>query len=139
MHDPLYHPDPRLRVAANLADAPLHLIEAMIIRLEIYASSNKPRGSVQGFPIAAVAAHWDWPAEGLERVYAALKRVGWINQAELVAPPKVHIRDLVPTSGPLPTRRGVPTPARLCEDVTGELMGDPAPGRSALAAAKARA
>ncbi len=71
----------KLAKAANLADAALHLVEAMVVRLEVYASSNKPIGSVRGFPVAAVAAHWDLSVERLERIYAALKHpdVRWID------------------------------------------------------------
>ncbi len=131
MQDSLYHPD--WRQVANLADVPLYMLEAAIIRLEIFAASAQPRGSVRGFPIAAVAAHWDLPVERLERIHAALKNCGWIDKGERVAPPKISIRELVPTNGRLITRRA-PTPAPRCEDVTAEFCGDPAPGRSALAA-----
>lgn len=47
------------------------------------------------------------------------------------------VRELVPVNGPLTTRRS-PTAAHLCEDVTGELMHDPPPQRSALAQHMAR-
>ncbi len=48
------------------------------------------------------------------------------------------VRELVPANARLTTRRS-PSPAQLCEDVTGELMGDPPPHRSALAGYRPRA
>ncbi|MGD0333926.1 MAG: hypothetical protein ABSA90_11815 [Xanthobacteraceae bacterium] len=63
------------------------LIEALVIRLEVFANANLPRGSLEGFSLAALAAYWDLPNEDeLARVYAALKHpdVGWIDQDHLV-------------------------------------------------------
>ncbi len=135
VHEQLYHPD--WRQVANLADVPLFLLEAAIIRLEVFASSNKPIGSVRGFPIEALAAHWDLPLERLQRIFAALKNEGWIDKAESVPRPKILIRELLPVSGRLTMRRNA-TPAALCQDLSAGILGDPVPARSALAAAKAR-
>jgi hypothetical protein len=170
--------DLRWRLVARVAAAPLNIVEALVVRLEVFASSNKPRGSIEGFSISALAAHWDVAEETLARVWAALSRpdIGWIDQGYLVtfwdrnpdtedptaaerqrrfrarrkearaamlaaspppAPPRPSVRERVPANGPLVARR-VAVPPELCSDMTAELMGDPAPDRSALAHSERR-
>lgn len=75
------------RLVARMAGAPLHLVEAMVLRLDLYASANRPRGSVEGFSIAALAAYWAMPNDDvLARIYAAFEHpdIGWIDQDHVV-------------------------------------------------------
>jgi hypothetical protein len=78
--------DPRLRLAAKIAGAPLYLVEAFVQRLDMFASANTPRGSLEGLSIEALAEHWTVREELLARLYAALEepRVGWIDQDYVV-------------------------------------------------------
>ncbi|MCC6172044.1 MAG: hypothetical protein IT481_08450 [Gammaproteobacteria bacterium] len=79
--------DTRWRLVARMSGAPQHIVEAFVVRLDIYASANRPRGSVDGFNVVALAAHWNLPSEEqLARIYAALEhpQVGWIDQDQIV-------------------------------------------------------
>ncbi len=79
--------DVRWRLVSRMSGAPLHLVEAFMVRLELFASAARPRGSVEDFNIAALAAHWNLPNdETLGRIYAALEHesVGWIDQDRIV-------------------------------------------------------
>ncbi len=73
--------DPRLRLAGQLAGAPLYLVEAFVQRLDAFASGNTPRGSIEGFSIEATALHWGVREELLARLYAALEdpKIGWVD------------------------------------------------------------
>jgi hypothetical protein len=79
--------DLRWRLVARVAAAPLALVEAVIVRLETFASANRPRGSIEGFSIQALAAHWDVDDDVLARIWAALSRldVGWLDQGYVVS------------------------------------------------------
>jgi hypothetical protein len=112
--------DPHWRLIARISSAPLSLIEAVVVRASAFASGNNPRGSIEGFSIAALAHHWDVDEEVLARVWRTLER------------DRKSVCDLVPVNGPLTARRA-PVPAQRCEDVTARLMGDPSPNRAALA------
>jgi hypothetical protein len=79
--------DVRWRLVARMAGAPQHLVEAFVLRLEIVASANTPRGSLDGLNIPALAAHWNLSSdEQLGRIYAALEHpeVGWIDQDTVI-------------------------------------------------------
>ena len=79
--------EPRWRLVARMAGSPQHLVEAFVIRLDAFANTNTPRGSLEGFSIAALSAHWNLSNdEVLGRIYAALEHpdVGWIDQDFLV-------------------------------------------------------
>lgn len=79
--------DVRWRLVARMSGAPQHMIEAFVVRLDIFASANKPRGSLDGFNLAALAAHWNLASgDQLARIYAALEHpdVGWIDQEYVV-------------------------------------------------------
>lgn len=79
--------DTRWRLVARMAGAPQHLVEIFVLRLEIFASANTPRGSLDGLNIPALAAHWNLSSdEQLARIYAALEHpeVGWIDQEHVV-------------------------------------------------------
>jgi hypothetical protein len=75
------------RLVARMAGAPLHLVEIVVLRLDLFASKNRPRGSLDGFSIAALAARWNMANDDmLARIYAALEHpdIGWIDQDHLV-------------------------------------------------------
>jgi hypothetical protein len=79
--------DKTWRLVARMAGAPLHLVEVFVLRLDLHANTARPRGSLDGFSIAALAAHWGIANdEVLARIYAALEHpnVGWIEQDHLV-------------------------------------------------------
>lgn len=79
--------DIRWRLVARMSGSPQHLVEAFMVRLEVFASANDPRGSLDGFNIPALAAHWNLANdEQLARIYAAMEHpdVGWIDQDYLV-------------------------------------------------------
>jgi hypothetical protein len=79
--------DKRLRLVARRAGIMLPIVEAFVDRLDDYANQNTPRGSVEGFSIEALAAHWSMPNEDvLARIYAALESpdIGWIDQDHIV-------------------------------------------------------
>ena len=78
--------EPRWRLVARMSGAPVHLVEAFVVRLDVFASGNRPRGSLEGFSVAALAAQWNIANdEVLARIYAALEEpeVGWIEQDHL--------------------------------------------------------
>lgn len=75
------------RLAARMSGAPLHLVEAFVLRLDLHASAAKPRGTLDGFSIPALAAHWGTANDDvLARIYAALEHpdIGWIEDDHLV-------------------------------------------------------
>lgn len=75
--------DTRWRLVARMARAPQHVVEGFVLRLEIFASANRPRGSIEGFSIPALAAHWGLTSDDvLARIYAALEHpeIGWLDQ-----------------------------------------------------------
>jgi hypothetical protein len=79
--------DKRLRLVARRVGAMLPVVEAFIDRLDDFANQNTPRGSVEGFSIEALAAHWSLPNEDvLARIYAELEtpEIGWIDQDFIV-------------------------------------------------------
>lgn len=83
LHHKLYD-DTALRLVAQRAGVPLHLVEAFVLRLEIFASANHPRGQIAGFNVAALSAHWSLPnVDVLGRIYAQLEEIGWIEQDAL--------------------------------------------------------
>lgn len=73
-------------LVAEMAGSERARVEAFVWRLEIYASTNRPRGSLDGFNIKALAAAWRVPAEELVRIYEALgdADVGWIEDDVIV-------------------------------------------------------
>jgi hypothetical protein len=75
------------RLVARMSGAPLPFVKLFVIELEVYASANERRGSVEGFSIPALAADWSLPGdEQLGRIYAALEHpeVGWLDQDFIV-------------------------------------------------------
>jgi hypothetical protein len=79
--------DPRLRLVARMAGAPLPMVESFVDRLDDFASENAPRGSLEGFSIAVLATHWSLPNDDiLARIYAALEhpKIGWIEQDHVI-------------------------------------------------------
>jgi len=79
--------DKRLRLVARRTGAMLPVVEAFVDRLQDFANQNTPRGSVEGFSIEALAAHWSLANEDvLGRVYVALEspEIGWIDQDFIV-------------------------------------------------------
>lgn len=68
-------------LVAEMAASERARVEAFVWRLEIYASTNRPRGSLEGFNLRALAAAWRIEADELARIYAALEDVdvGWIE------------------------------------------------------------
>ena len=73
-------------LVADIAQCSRERVEALVWRLEVYASTNRPRGSIEGFNIRALAASWRCPHEELARVFAALEDVdvGWIEDDVIV-------------------------------------------------------
>jgi len=73
-------------LVAEIANCSRERVEALVWRLEVYASTNRPRGSIEGFNIRALAASWRCPHEELARVLAALEDVdvGWIEDEVIV-------------------------------------------------------
>ena len=78
--------DFRWSLVAKRANAPLPLVEAVVIRLENHANRSKPRGYVGDFSAEALAARWNVEADAIGRIYAELERsdIGWIDQDQLV-------------------------------------------------------
>jgi len=79
--------DKKWRRVARMAGAPLHLVEAFVLRLDLHASAATPRGSLDPFVVEDLAAHWGLANEDvLGRIYAALEHpdIGWIDQDHLV-------------------------------------------------------
>jgi hypothetical protein len=77
---------PEWGLAAAIADVPQHLIEALVGRLEAYASSNTPRGYVGDYNLAALAVTWRCDDATIVAAYEALAddQVGWIAQGHVV-------------------------------------------------------
>lgn len=73
-------------LVADMAGSTRPLVEALVWRLENYASTNRPRGTVTGFPLRAIAATWRCDADELARVFAALEHpdVGWLEDDVIV-------------------------------------------------------
>jgi hypothetical protein len=73
-------------LVADMAGCSRERVEAFVWRLEIYASTNRPRGSVEGFNVKALAASWRCPADDLARIFAALEDVDvmWIEDDVIV-------------------------------------------------------
>lgn len=78
--------DNRWALVAKRANAPLPIVEAVIVRLENHANRSRPRGYVGDFSIEGMAARWNTEADVIARVYAELERsdIGWIDQEQLV-------------------------------------------------------
>lgn len=78
---------PLWRLVARMAGAPVPHVKLLVVELDLYASENVPRGSVEGFNVAALAADWGLASDDqLARIYAALEHpeVGWIDQDFIV-------------------------------------------------------
>lgn len=73
-------------LVAEMAHSSRAVVEAFITRLEVHANNNKPRGSVEGFNVAALAITWRHDRDELARIYAALEHhdIGWIDQDHIV-------------------------------------------------------
>lgn len=79
--------DKRLRLVALRSGAMLPVVEAFVDRLDDYANQYTPRGSVFGFSIEELAAHWGLDDdELLARIYAVLEspEIGWIHDDFIV-------------------------------------------------------
>lgn len=78
--------DNRWALVAFRTKAPLPLVEALIVRLEVHANKSHPRGYVGDFSIEGMAARWNVDAELVARVFAELERpdIGWIDQEQVV-------------------------------------------------------
>ncbi len=78
--------DFRWSLVARRANAPLPLVEAVLIRLENHANRSRPRGYVGDFSAEGLAARWNVDAETVARIYAQLEAsdIGWIDQDQLV-------------------------------------------------------
>lgn len=78
---------PLWRLVARMAGAPLPYVKLLVVELDLYASENTPRGSVEGFNVAALAADWGLAGDDqLARIYLALEHpeVGWLDQDFIV-------------------------------------------------------
>jgi hypothetical protein len=78
--------DFRWSLVAKRANAPLPLVEAVLIRLENHANRSRPRGYVGDFSAEGLAARWNVDADTIARIYAQLEAsdIGWIDQDQLV-------------------------------------------------------
>ena len=78
--------DFRWSLVAKRANAPLPLVEAVLIRLENHANRSRPRGHVGDFNPEALAARWNVDAEMIARICAQLESpdIGWIDQDQIV-------------------------------------------------------
>jgi len=78
--------DFRWSLVAKRANAPLPLVEAVLIRLENHANRSRPRGYVGDFSAEGLAARWNVDADTIGRIYAQLEAsdIGWIDQEHLV-------------------------------------------------------
>lgn len=78
--------DMRWSLVAKRANAPLPVVEAVLIRLEQHANRSRPRGYVGDFSAEGLAARWNVDADMIGRVYAELEKsdIGWIDQDQLV-------------------------------------------------------
>lgn len=78
--------DMRWPLVAKRANAPLPLVEAVLIRLENHANRDDPRGHVGDFSPEGLAARWNVDADMIARIFAELERsdIGWIDQDQIV-------------------------------------------------------
>jgi hypothetical protein len=78
--------DFRWSLVAKRANAPLPLVEAVLIRLENHANRSRPRGFVGDFSAEGLAARWNVDADTIGRIYAELEKsdIGWIDQDQIV-------------------------------------------------------
>jgi hypothetical protein len=78
--------DFRWSLVAKRANAPLPLVEAVVVRLENHANRSLPRGHVGDFSAEGLAARWNVEADVIGRIYAELERpdIGWIDQDQIV-------------------------------------------------------
>lgn len=79
--------DFRWPLVAKRVGAPLPLVEAVIIRLEIYANRSNPRGYVGDFNPRGLAARWDVNADLIVSIFTELSSpdIGWIDQEQVVS------------------------------------------------------
>jgi hypothetical protein len=79
--------DFRWSLVAKRANAPLPLVEAVLIRLENHANRSRPRGHVGDFSAEGVAARWNVEADLIGRIFAELEApdIGWIDQDQIVS------------------------------------------------------
>jgi hypothetical protein len=79
--------DFRWSLVAKRANAPLPLVEAVLIRLENHANRSRPRGHVGDFSAGGLAARWNVDADTIGRIYAELEAsdIGWIDQDQIVS------------------------------------------------------
>lgn len=71
-----------------MSGAPLPYVKLLVVELDLFASENDPRGSVEGLNVSALAADWGLSGdEQLARIYATLEHpeVGWIDQDFIVS------------------------------------------------------
>lgn len=78
--------DNRWALVARRANAPLAMVEAIIIRLENHANRSRPRGFVGDFSADGMAARWNVEADVVGRIVAELEAgdIGWIDQDQIV-------------------------------------------------------
>jgi len=78
--------DFRWPLVAKRTNAPLPLVEAVLIRLEQHANRSRPRGHVGDFSPEGLAARWNVDADTIGRIFAELEAsdIGWIDQDQLV-------------------------------------------------------
>jgi hypothetical protein len=87
LHHELFHA-PLWRLVARRAGVPMYMVRLFVIELEVFASTNTPRGSVEGLNVEAMAADWALPdGDALARIYAALEQpdIGWLDQEHIVS------------------------------------------------------
>lgn len=65
--------DPKLRVIAKRADAPLSAVVAVWVSLLEHASQNEPRGSISGFDLESVAENLDLPESSVVAIQEAMR------------------------------------------------------------------
>lgn len=78
--------DMRWPLVAKRANAPLPLVEAVLIRLENHANRSNPRGYVGDFNPEGLAVRWGVDTDMIGRIFAQLEApdIGWIDQEQLV-------------------------------------------------------
>lgn len=78
--------DNRWALVALRAAAPLPIVEALVVRLEIHANKSQPRGDVGDFDAEAMAARWGVDPEMVARILHELEspKIGWIDQDQIV-------------------------------------------------------
>ena len=79
--------DVRWSLVAKRAQAPLPVVEALILRIEVHANRSQPRGYVGDFNAEAMAARWGVEADIVLRILDELERsdIGWIDQDQVVS------------------------------------------------------